>query len=402
MNRILKDFFEGKTDIPEDVFWKNYNKLSEGVSTGYGSLTEVGDATLVHQLKNNVAVFSAFKANHYAAAMHALLVDEKGVKREWGNFLKEAKKVDASYNKTWLAAEYNMATRQARSAKQWQDFVRDKDVYPNLKFMPSRSATPDLTHMKFYGLVYPIDHPFWDYGMPPLRWGCKCGVSQTRDEATEDVYEAPEPPEGVAGNSGKTGKVFTASSHYLDILNEGDVDKVTKFLNDQQSKNVEVIIYPIGKNHIEIPVTSDPKDLSESINYLEPFVKKYKENYGTNPHIGEGKKPELNKPGKKKVIGDLTTWKNSINSSKYIETNFKSKYSKQLKEFENVFVAFDFNGKLTTENFPSMWSVLNGRLNNPEIKRLRFVLLKNGDKVLRLKQGVSYEDGMALISKELL
>ncbi|MBQ0016095.1 MAG: hypothetical protein KBT04_03855 [Bacteroidales bacterium] len=44
----------------------------------------------------------------------------------------------------WQAAEANTATARARTAKQWAQF-NDKDhrdLFPNLQWLPSRSATP--------------------------------------------------------------------------------------------------------------------------------------------------------------------------------------------------------------------------------------------------------------------
>jgi hypothetical protein len=70
-----------------------------------------------------------------------------------------------------------------------------------------------------------------------------------------------------------------------------------------------------------------------------------------------------------------------------------------MKNFDAVFIGFDFDGQLTNQNYLSMWSTLNGKMKS---KRLEFVLLKNGDKALKLTKGTTYEEGMALISKELL
>lgn len=160
-------------------------------------------------------MFSAFKSYREGQELKAALVDENGKVRSWAEFQKEYSKVDAKYNLQYLNAEYNLAQRQARAAEQWQDFERDKEVYPNLQYMASRSADPRQAHKEYYGLIKSIDDPFWDWALPPMDWGCKCWVQQTRDTASVEVKERVNPPQGIAGNAGKTGKVFTPGHEYV-------------------------------------------------------------------------------------------------------------------------------------------------------------------------------------------
>lgn len=164
-----------------------------------------------------------------------------------------------------------------------------------------------------------------------------------------------------------------------------------------RSNNVEVILYKVGQNHIEIPISADPSDFLQNVNYLTPFSKKYKENYSLRPHLAEGKKPELQKG---KLVGDLTTWDAAQDVNKYIQTNYKDKYQIQLKMFKAVFIAFDFNGKLNSNNVELMWKALNGKMKISN--RLKFVMLKNGDKVLIIKKGIDFFDGLDKTKKELL
>lgn len=89
-----------------------------------------------------------------------LLVDENGERKSWSEFYKDYKKVDGKYNSQWLAAEYDMATKQAHSAVDWQIYERDKDVYPNLKYMPSMANEPRVDHEHYYGLVPVLMIPF--------------------------------------------------------------------------------------------------------------------------------------------------------------------------------------------------------------------------------------------------
>jgi len=402
IDKILKDIFNGSEEIPEELFQATYKHLSEGIDVGYGEVKTPDDAMMVYQLKNNVAVFSAFKSNHYGSTMRALLVDENDKKRTWGEFKKVANEIDPKYNQLWLAAEYNMATRQARSAEQWQNFKRDQDTYPNLEYMPSRSAEPRDAHTKLYGTIAPIDHPFWSTALPPNGWGCKCWVKQTREPSNVSDEDTPEPIPGIEGNAGKTGRVFSASHAFVTAVKKEDKAGVLKALNEYHSKQNDIIEYKIGKNAITIPANAHQDDLIQNVRFLTPFVKKYKEDYALRSHVETGIKGDTNPELQKgKSTGDLTTWNTAQDAYSYIKTNWKDKHHIQMKKFDDVFVAFDFNGKLTDKNYSLMWRALYGEMVSAD--RVQFVLLKNGDKVYKInKKNLDGKAELAKIKKELL
>ncbi len=352
---------------------------------------------MVYQLKNNVAVFSAFKANHYASAMRSLMVDEDGKKRSWGDFRKEANKIDPKYNQLWLAAEYNLATRQARSAEQWNNFKRDQNVYPNLEYMPSRSAEPRQSHTQYYGIVKPIDDPFWSGFLPPNGWGCKCWVQQTRSEATQGVIETPPPPAGIAGNAGKSGQVFSPSHPFVSGVSKSDKKAVQAEFNKMRSELDDVIEFKIGKNAVHVPVTADGSDLLQNIKFGESVVKKFKKDIYINSHSPSGKNPEFTY---NKTIGDMTTLSGS-NTVNYIRNTFdKLKPNNQLGNTKKCFLAMDFNGKLTDKNYFESLRFLHGKMvSNPKLK---FVILKNGDNIVQLTDKMNFNDKLTIIEKELL
>lgn len=400
MEDLFKQYFNGdqKEIVPEQLYNATFKKLSTSINEGYSGNYDLNDIKMVLELKTNVAVFAAFKSHSQASSYVDALLDQDGKKRTWSEFKKAAIDIDNTYNSTWLESEYNMAVRQANAAKQWQGFLNDRDVYPNLEYMPSLSANPSPVHAKYYGIIKPIDDPIWNTLMPPSRWGCMCGVQQTReDESTEEV-EAPEPLPGIEGNPGKTGRVFSGSSPFiLDKTKEQKV-AIKKALNELKDSETETVRMKAGKNFVNVHINADPNDLEPNIKFVEPFTKKYKEDYLIRSHAGTGKKPELQQG---KTVGDLATWDKAKNIDNYIQTNWKGKYQKQLKEHDEVFIGFDFDGKLNVKNMPDMWKALNGKMQGSS--RLKFVLLKNGDKVLKLtKKGLTYENGFDKINKELL
>lgn len=220
LTSLLQKFFKGEikdNQIPDELFNATLDKMEEGIlKVEYTDR----DQDLIDQLKENVAVFSAFKSWRQSGELLASLLDSDGNKRTFADFAKEAAKIDAEYNRNWLEAEYNMAIRQARTAVQWKDFEAAKNVYPNLEYKASRSANPRDAHKAWYGLIKPIDDAFWDTAMPPNGWGCKCWVQQTKADADTKQVDAPEPIKGIAGNAGKTGQVFSKDHPYMEVSKE--------------------------------------------------------------------------------------------------------------------------------------------------------------------------------------
>lgn len=395
--------FKGSTDIPEDMFTKTFNRLSEAVSTGYGTTGyDALDAEVVWHLKNNVAVFSAFKSNSFATAMHSLLVNDEGTKRSWPDFLKEAKKVDPKYNQLWLEAEYNLATKQARSAQQWQDYQRDKETYPNLEYIGSSAANPREAHKQYYGTIRPLDDPFWDTAMPPVGFGCACSTRQSRKEPTAKAVKAPEPVAGIAGNAGKSRQIFSASSHYVSELSKEEKQNVRAQLNKLREKNQEVITMMVGKAAVTIHVNADPNDLKNNLAFATEVTRKYKKDFGINAHTHEpGKKnPEFTY---RNIPGDRTEWKDAKDVNSYLKNSFRDKMRKdgQLQGYDKAFIGMDFMGKLTESNYFDMFRRLNGNLKNQ--KKVQFVILKNGDKTLIIDRDIpDFSTTLLQIKKELL
>jgi hypothetical protein len=397
---IIRGIFKGSKKIPEKVFEKTFKKISEGVSTGYGAGADGVDADMIHQLKNNVKVFAAFKANAYKDTMISLLVDQDNKQRLWPAYLKEAKKVDASYNTQWLAAEYKMAIRQARGAKQWATFERDKGVYPNLQFMPSRSANPRDSHTRYYGIIRAINDPFWVSAYPPLDWGCNCWVQQTKEPETEWENDFIETPPGIAANSGIQKKVFTADHSYLDAMAAADKMAVKRFLRENKDLAYEQIQIKIGKNKIVIPIDADPSDMIRNINTLVPVVKKYKTNFSINSHsAAKGvKNPEFT--DNKGVVGD-GVYMDSKEPAKTIKDAFKKlQPTKQLGKNKEVFLAINFNGKLTKDNLESAARKIYGEMKANS--KCRYMILVNESKSLIVKQGETKQQIETKAKKELL
>lgn len=114
------------------------------------------------------------------------------------------------YNR-YQAVEYNTAVSRARTGKQWQQFdnADNRRLFPCIKWLPSRSATPREEHMPFYNRIWAKDDPFWNTNQPGTLWNCKCDWEQTDEDPTENNPNKQIIHKGLYGNPVRTGQIFT-------------------------------------------------------------------------------------------------------------------------------------------------------------------------------------------------
>lgn len=227
VNDAISQLFEdGKIDrkTKKQLFLSHNAPLQKAVEEGFGKeLAKIEYGTpnyeFLKELQTNTAVFAMFKNHASMKDMAALLKDAEGNLRTKESFKTEALKKDANYRTTKLDAEYDTAVRQARMASQWKKIQENKHLYPNLKYLLTKASKPDEAHLKFVGIIRPIDDIFWQTNYPPNRWRCQCSVEQTDDEATDIPANLPELPNDFKFNAGATGQVFDLkNSDYIKSL----------------------------------------------------------------------------------------------------------------------------------------------------------------------------------------
>lgn len=84
-------------------------------------------------------------------------------------------------NNRRLRTIYNTNVRMSMASGHWVRIQRQKDVFPYLRYLPSTSEHKRPLHMTWYGILLPVDHPFWQTHFPPNGWGCKCHFEQVTE-----------------------------------------------------------------------------------------------------------------------------------------------------------------------------------------------------------------------------
>lgn len=133
--------------------------------------------------------------------------------RSFAQFRKAVKGVNVQWNEQWLRTEYNTAVRSARSAANYRDALRSKDMYPNIEYLESIARDKRKEHLEFVGTILPIDHPWWDTHLPPVEWNCKCSWRPTDKPTTDVPITTEEVPPVFQNNPGKTAEFVKLSEH---------------------------------------------------------------------------------------------------------------------------------------------------------------------------------------------
>ncbi|MEA2041146.1 MAG: phage minor head protein [Bacteroidota bacterium] len=235
--KAIAEKITDKTVIQPELFTHTNNILGSGIDKVYGTPKyDAPEYMRVQQMKRNLAKFSGYKSAWQTSHLR------KAKKENYAA-------INNSYNTNYLRTEYVHTVRSVRTAKKWQGYQADKDLYPYLEYMPSVSAEPRSEHKKLYGVIKPVDDVFWDTWMPPADWGCKCSVAQRRknDHATEPPSDIKLPPKTMRNNPGKSGEIITDRHPMIAKLSKADADKIDKEYQYLERKSIRNKVIALSK-----------------------------------------------------------------------------------------------------------------------------------------------------------
>ena len=176
------------------------------------------------RLQRSDWVFSGMKAFKEMGEAFPSLVDANGVRKPFEQFLRDVQKIDDTYNKHYLKAEYEFAAASADMAAKWERFMEDGDRY-NLQYRTAGDDRVRPEHAALNGVTLPPTDEFWESYYPPNGWRCRCTVVQVRKKKHPETPhdEAMALGEAALGsdikgmfrfNPGKQERVFPAYNAY--------------------------------------------------------------------------------------------------------------------------------------------------------------------------------------------
>ena len=210
-----------KTDIQRDIYEETLRKFNAAAAQGIADSDNVNISdTFLDKIRKGNEVFSAFKTHSMQNESASRLLDGRGRLKPFYKWKEDVRGITNHFYGPWLKTEYNTAVIRAHRAADWQHFVDEADVYPNVRWMPTTSPNQDPLHRQYWAskLTLPVNHPFWDEHHPGDRWNCKCTLRQTDEPANDSVIKDFYPiasQKGLENNPGKDGHLFSDSHSYF-------------------------------------------------------------------------------------------------------------------------------------------------------------------------------------------
>jgi len=156
---------------------------------------------LTAALEQNSFYFSGFKTHHEMTEASQLMKGADGTFKPFEQFQRDVQRIDNTYNRSYLQAEYNFAVQSTQMAVKWKEWEKDGDDY-DLQYRTAGDDRVREEHAILDGTTLPPSDPFWNNYLPPLGWNCRCTTVQVR----KDKYPRSDSAEAIAKGQSCTAK----------------------------------------------------------------------------------------------------------------------------------------------------------------------------------------------------
>lgn len=322
----------------EPTMWRELTKImndatAKGLSKGEFSIDH--NKGFLDSVKHANEVFAAFKTHAMGKSMASKLLDDNGNLKPFDKWMKDISSISSHHVGSWLKTEYNTAVLRAHNAADWRSFIENKDIMPNLRWMPTTSPDAEAVHRGYWEkkLTLPVEHPFWNKHHPGDRWNCKCSLESTDDPASPDdiLDDLPIEPaqRGLENNPGKDGKIFNDTHPYFPkncnqcsfYKNRGFKNKVKTWFSNQEKDCFNCPFFKdcISEQDKNRSLRLRAKKIKEEVEFLKESKPTNKEFPHSINVYATGIKEWLNQPHKhyKEKNELLTSFLDVFYNSKY-------------------------------------------------------------------------------------
>ena len=364
--RLATQLYNGEikpSDLDKDLVLKNYSALSKSAETAWGKGYYTDDIT--RQFRENLLKFSGAKAND----LMTRLDDLRSASKDKESFIADAKKMVALHNETYLNVEQKFAANSVSTAKDFEQFYKDVDIYPCLTLRTMGDANVRDTHAENEGVTKRVED--W-VESPPLDPGCRCWLEQTTDEPTKNGLVNLDSK--WANNPYTSGCIFTDKHSYFQNIPEDsqtqvhDNTEMCKFL-------VPSIPSDLYADRLLISPFSQYNELSENTDTAEVLLK-------TNDNISIKIRAHVGIHGVPNAEYEINK---KIADAKRIEgyNGISSGFSKAINKQNCKSVIIDFNKNFDTKkplDLKKVASKIKNRRLNFENKQIDGCYLVFGEK----------------------
>ncbi len=234
LTKVAKQIHAGeqKGVIDTEMVRLHAQELMTAIQTGFGANIDDKEVDekryeTLYQLQTNVYHFSGAKNWNQLQEMSMLLTDKEG-SASFAKFLESVKQIDATYNQTYLRAEYETAVTTAQMASKWQKFQDEAEALPNLRWVTAAGESCELCS-KLNDITLPLNHSFWRTTFVPRHFKCKCTIAQ-EDEFADitdiSTLDIPETHPMFRNNVGISGVAFNDKHPYFTSIPDKVRDEI--------------------------------------------------------------------------------------------------------------------------------------------------------------------------------
>ena len=378
VEQLVNQIWVGKanaTDLNRDLVLKYYSGLNKATKNGWGA--GYYNNELTRQFRENLLKFSGAKSYNLIRQ----ITDLKGTQSGKTAFLEEAKKLVNTHNETWQWTEEKFAANSASSARDFQSYQQDADLYPNLKCRTMGDAEVRPEHAANEGVIKPINE--WVV-IPPFDPGCRCWLEQTIENPNGRNIGAYN--NKWANNPALNGELFTHKNSYFQNVPANDrqaVNANTDLMREFMPYNRQI---KAGENTVFVNDFADLSDLQPNIDAAKIVADFLGKDVYIRPHIAVAHghpNPEFG-IGRQNIKADLKTmqpdsnnfFKSRIKSAskqgcRYVVMNIDNYVGNTSDLIPKIKVAFEWNGKPTNQNIEKLIIVRNGKVTSITQKQIR-------------------------------
>jgi len=287
---VLSDVKQGKggniNKELRETYAANYEKAVNGVM----GKPDYGDQgfDLSRQSQLNVERLASFKSYQATSELNKI--------KDASDFETKGKSILNTFNR-YQAVEYNTISARSRTAHQWEGFKERKELYPNIMWLPSRSAAQREEHVAFYYHVWPQDDPFWDENQPGSLWNCKCDWAETDKDVTENGdIESVTPSPGLEGNPGETGELITDEHPFISSLSKSTQEDISDtVMREVRDRSVQEGFDTLLEHNVKQTIMEDDKERTISIGFNKRGINHFAHDFADNPNFKNSLIPDLDK-----------------------------------------------------------------------------------------------------------
>jgi hypothetical protein len=351
-------------NLNRDLVLKYYTSLNKATQGGWGK--DYFEEELTRKLRENLLKFSGAKAYNLINK----IIGEKAAHSNREAYTEAAKKLITLHNDTYQAVENKFAANSASSARDYNQYVKDVDLYPCLKNRTMMDGDVRQAHALNEGVVKPVNE--WTQ-IPPYDPGCRCWLEQTTEKPTGRGLSNID--DRWANNPALSGELFTERNGYFQTITHNDRQAVhdnTELMKEYMPYNRQM---KAGKGAVFINDFADLNDLQPNIGAAKIVADFLKKDVYIRPHIGvDGvKNPELG-IGRQNELADLKTM--AEGSAHFFASRMKSankqgcksvvmnidNYKGNAAELQTkIKGAFEYGGNQRNKNIKKIIIIRNGR-----------------------------------------